>query len=86
MKNNYKVTTTKNFDVCINVLGTYGYFEHHVLGEECGGGLWFEDGELVDYDGVYNLPLEVVIELENRGVLIDGIFSPNRVAEKRNIR
>ena len=35
-----------------------GYFEHDDLGE--GGGLWFTDWELVDYDGVYELPEEVV--------------------------
>jgi len=35
-----------------------GYFEHDDEGE--GGGLWFIRKSLVDYDGVYELPLEVV--------------------------
>jgi hypothetical protein len=64
----YKVTNTGNFEVALATNGTYGYFEHNALGEECGGGLWFKDGAIYDYDGVYELPSEVVVELENRGV------------------
>ena len=64
----YKVTNTGNFEVALATDGTYGYFEHNELGEELGGGLWFKDGAIYDYDGVYELPSEVVVELENRGV------------------
>jgi hypothetical protein len=39
------------------------YFEHKELGEDCGGGLWFKDKALVDYDGVYDLPTEVKVWL-----------------------
>ena len=64
----YKVTNTGNYEVALATNGTYGYFEHNELGEELGGGLWFKDGAIYDYDGVYELPSEVVVELENRGV------------------
>ncbi len=37
-----------------------GYFEHLIYGEDAGGGLWFEGKELVDYDGVYELPADVI--------------------------
>ena len=65
---NYKVTDTANYMVAINNQGDYGYFEHVRLGEESGGGLWFNDGVLTDYDGVFSLPGEVADELEVRGV------------------
>lgn len=64
----YKVTNTGNFEVALATNGTYGYFEHNELGDMLGGGLWFKDGALDDYDGVAELPSEVVVELENRGV------------------
>ena len=37
-----------------------GYFEHNLLGDECCGGLWFEGKNLIDYDGVFELPKEVI--------------------------
>ena len=33
-------------------------------------GLWVEKGELVDYDGVFSLPLEVVTVLREAGVRV----------------
>lgn len=50
-----------------------GYFEHSELGGECGGGLWMDQGELIDYDGVYMLPAEVLEVLERAGVNCDEI-------------
>jgi len=51
---------TQNFTVSIDVENKYGYFEHDTLGDNCGGGLWFDsDLKLEDYDGVYDLPSEV---------------------------
>jgi len=51
---------TQNFTVDIDVKKKYGYFEHDTLGDECGGGLWFDnDLKLEDYDGVFELPSEV---------------------------
>ncbi len=71
----WKVTETKNFEVGIDLEGRRGFFEHDVYGEEVGGGLWFKDGALVDYDGTFELPMEVLKELrDNRGVKIDKMF------------
>jgi len=66
--------------------GNSGSFEHKVLGEDFGGGLWinhsmtFEQSlnltegdpthELYDYDGVYDLPEEVAMALECRGIYL----------------
>ena len=64
----YKTYNTKNFMVGLRLDGAYGFFEHNEHGDEYGGGLWFEKGELVDYDGVYSLPNEVVDMLKERGI------------------
>ena len=63
---------TKNFEVVL-LSETRGYFEHHELGDNCGGGLWFDDNELVDYDGVYYLPDEVLDVLESVGINIEEV-------------
>ncbi len=65
--NTYKITNTENYEVALSTNGRYGYFEHNELGDICGGGLWFDNGKLYDYDGVYELPKEVIKELKNRG-------------------
>lgn len=36
------------------------------------GGLWFESGVLVDYDGVYSLPEEVYEALRHSGIKVDS--------------
>lgn len=51
----------------------YGYFEFYDIesgGEEwyAEGGLWFTNGELRDYDGVFCLPNFVLDKLEEMGV------------------
>jgi hypothetical protein len=66
-----KVIQTDNFEITIHV-GTlteyHGSFEHNDFGDECGGELWFDPmGELVDYDGVYELPKEVAAALKAEG-------------------
>lgn len=44
----------------IDTKGRYGWFEDKKLGDENGGGLWFDlDMKLQDYDGVYFLPDDV---------------------------
>lgn len=46
---------TKNFEVKVDTKAAYGYFEHDRLGEERGGGLWFEtrpELPLVNWSGV----------------------------------
>ena len=37
-----------------------GSYEHDRYGEDVGGGLWVEKHELIDYDGMYKLPEEVI--------------------------
>lgn len=36
-----------------------GYFEHDRRGDEHAGGLWFNGNDLIDFDGVHELPKEV---------------------------
>jgi hypothetical protein len=51
---------TQNFTVEVDTKAKYGCFEHDTLGDNCGGGLWFDkDLMLEDYDGVFELPSEV---------------------------
>lgn len=65
-----KDLSTSNFEVRIDEGAQYGYFEHKDLGDECGGGLWFEGDELVDYDGVFSLPKEVAEALLAAGYIV----------------
>jgi len=46
-----------------------GSFEWTIdkLGEYEVGGLWFEENELTDYDGVFELPKELIEYLEKQG-------------------
>ena len=67
--------TTDNFTVEIfDETPARGYFEHEVLGDEWGGGLWFEGKILVDYDGVFELPKEVIQALRDLGFYVDPEF------------
>lgn len=70
-----KVTRVGKFEVMVDSTAQYGYFEHEDYGDECGGGLWFEDGSLVDYDGVACLPLDVATALEQLGFVVDKSFT-----------
>ena len=54
-----------NWEVKISPTTQYGYFENVKTGS--GGGLWFDGPELVDYDGVFDLPKDVVDMLEGAG-------------------
>lgn len=65
------VVHTENFEVGIHDDKRRGYFEHNELGDECGGGLWFHDGALIDYDGVYELPREVIRTLAANGIDVE---------------
>ena len=61
MKHEYNITLgTQNYTIKISTKTRYGYFEHNELGDESGGGMWFDgDFMLMDYDGVYELPTEI---------------------------
>ena len=52
-----------------------GWFEHHIYGEDKGGGLWFRDDELIDSDGLYSLPKEVVTGIEELGFVVPKSFT-----------
>lgn len=82
-----KVAVTAHYDVKVDPAASYGYFEHHTLGDLQGGGLWFkthesstqgDEGrvlELIDFDGTYELPHEVFHALRHMGYVVDDIFS-----------
>lgn len=65
---------TENFTIDIWDDGKRGYFEHNEEGEYWSGGLWFEDGVLIDYDGVCELPREVIEALEAQGYIVEDEF------------
>lgn len=50
-----------------------GWFEDLEKGDTNGGGLWFEAGELIDYDGVFALPPAVVAGLRIAGYDVGDI-------------
>ncbi len=58
------------FDIRVDSAAQYGYFEHDDLGEERGGGLWFEANDLIDYDGVAVLPKAVREGLRSLGFTV----------------
>jgi hypothetical protein len=43
------------------------YFEHNTVGEDLAGRMWFEDDNLVDYDGVFSLPDDVIKQMTDKG-------------------
>ena len=65
---NHKIVVGK-YQVEIDSVAQYGYFENVVNGGE--GGLWFTDNELVDYDGVYELPESVIVAIYQLGFNAD---------------
>ena len=60
------------FDVKIASDSNYGCFEHDDYGEDLGGGLWFNDeDELVDFDGMHILPVEVARAIIDLGYKVE---------------
>lgn len=51
-----------------------GYFEHEDYGDEAGGGLWFSANALMDYDGVFELPQDVIAGLRELGFFVNKDF------------
>jgi len=67
------------FEIKIDEGALYGYFEHDELGEDCGGGLWFERlaggvMALSDFDGVFELPAKVKAALIAKGIIVSEDF------------
>jgi len=76
-KHQYTVDLSDHrFEVQISPSTSYGYFEHPLRGDECGGGLWFEGKTLIDYDGVSILPSAVCELLTLAGYRVDDEFWP----------
>lgn len=70
-----KDISTKDFSIKIDTGALYGYFEHNEFGDECGGGLWFDDlNNLLDYDGVAELPAQVISALVSAGYKLEEEF------------
>ncbi len=61
------------------------YFEHNELGDESSGCMWFDINNLntlVDYDGVFDLPKEIVRHMKSLGYdmsYADDILDENEV-------
>lgn len=60
------------YEIGIDMEEDYGYFEHASAG--IGGGLWFERGHLVDWDGLEYLPKLVITGLCEVGIVVDEEF------------
>jgi len=68
------VLHTARFEVGIHDDRKHGWFEHGSYGDEYGGGLWFENDVLVDYDGISGyLPKEVLNALESNGFDVEDM-------------
>jgi len=65
--------STPLYTIQIDTTEQYGYFEHNELGDEKAGGLWFDGLRLSDYDGVYELPRQVIAALINSGYQLEDI-------------
>lgn len=67
--------TTDNFTVEIfDEIPLRGYFEHNELGDNCAGELLFDGLTLIDYDGVFELPKEVIQALRDTGFYVGEEF------------
>ena len=66
---------TSNFTVEIfDETPLRGYFEHNELGDNCAGELLFDGTDLIDYDGVFELPKEVIQMLRDMGFYVSEEF------------
>mgnify|MGYP000002526644 CR=1 FL=1 len=67
--------STNKFEIHVNTETKYGWFEDKILGDENGGGLWFdEDMKLKDYDGVYFLPTDVRNQLMRNNFITQEMY------------
>lgn len=67
--------STNKFEIHIDTKGRYGWFEDKKVGDENGGGLWFDGNmKLQDYDGVYFLPKDVGNQLMNNNFITQEFY------------
>lgn len=64
---------TKKFNIQIDPEEGFGYFEHEHFGDDLAGRLWFRNKTLIDYDGVFELPKEVVDALYEADYNVDYV-------------
>jgi hypothetical protein len=81
-------SSSRNYTLWLDKTNGIGYFEHNIFGDERGGGVWLEhyDAEtgepsdklhLMDFDGMYFLPEEVINLLLDQDVVIPMDFYPD---------
>lgn len=67
---NFDLTlSNQRYTIEIDTTEQYGYFQNNQTGTE--GGLWFDGSELIDYDGVAELPPAVERALKSAGYTLD---------------
>lgn len=67
--------TTDNLTVEIfDEVPLRGYFEHNELGDNCAGELLFDGLSLIDYDGVFELPTDVIWAVRKLGFHVGEEF------------
>lgn len=71
---NTKILFTSNYTIRLNFENNIHSFEHDIYGEDQGGSLKLDGDLLIDYDGVYSLPEEIINALEHEGVIIESNF------------
>lgn len=71
---NTKRIETSNYTIRLNFENNIHSFEHDIYGEDQGGSLTIDGDLLIDYDGVYALPEEIINALEIEGVIIESSF------------
>ena len=76
---NVKMICAKGTTCEVDTSAKYGYWERQDGSE--GGGLWFETSdignkglELIDYDGIGELPSRIVMVLRESGFYVDDSF------------
>lgn len=72
-----KKVIVADFEVGVDTSKQYGYFEWTGgtnEDSEISGGLWFENNNLIDYDGTFNLPIPVKTALIAMGFTVDEDF------------
>lgn len=63
-----------NWKVFVSPETNYGYFENQVT--ETSGGLWFKGRMVTEYDGVFELPVNVVKALRSLRKSFDKFILP----------
>tara|TARA_R110002050_G_scaffold6819_3_gene27443 strand:- start:899 stop:1174 length:276 start_codon:yes stop_codon:yes gene_type:complete len=62
------------YNIEVNPIKQYGHYEMYSNHGEyhAEGGLWFDDGVLSDYDGIFELPETIKTKLVEWGFIVEG--------------